>query len=239
MRTREGTVEEPSRGWAGTILLAAALLFRGLAWKLDWLSAGGSLFLGMLGLVFWWIGSVILCLGARIARFVAFPLCFLLLVAPLPERALDWITVSLQDQSAVASELLFRAARVPVERDGVVLSIPQLDIEVARECSSIRSSTMLFVATLVLANLFLRSWWRQLLLAAISIPLGVAKNAVRIFTIIELGTRVDPGYLNGTLHHNGGVVFFGFGLLVVAGLLWRLRLGETQNKNNRISGKVG
>ena len=113
---------------------------------------------------------------------------------------------------------------VPVAQDGIVLTIPGLEIEVARECSSIRSSLMLIVTTLVLAHLFLRSWWRKVVLVAAAIPLSVAKNGLRIFTIGELGTRVDPGFLNGKFHHNGGIVFFAISVMV----LWILRRTESQ-----------
>ena len=107
-----------------------------------------------------------------------------------------------------------------------MVSIPGLDIEVAQECSSIRSSLMLVVTTLVLAHLFLRSWWRKALLIAIVIPLSVAKNGFRIFTIGELGTRVDPSFLTGRLHHHGGIIFFGLSVLATGGVLWALRRTE-------------
>jgi exosortase len=93
---------------------------------------------------------------------------------------------------------MFRLVGVPVTQDGIMLSIPGLDIEVARECSSIRSSLMLFVTTMVLAQLFLRLWWRKALLIVAAIPLSVAKNGLRIFTIAELGTRVDSRFLDGS-----------------------------------------
>lgn len=185
--------------------------------------------LSMLELVFFWIGSIIACFGFGTFRALFFPLCFLLLVIPPPAGAINWITENLQYQSAVASTWLFHAAQVPVTRDGVVLSIPTLDIEVARECSSIRSSTILIVITLMFAELFLRSGWRKLLLVAVAIPLSVAKNAVRIFTIAELGTRVDPGYLNGKLHHNGGIVFLSLAVAVVVFLVWLLRRSESRD----------
>lgn len=181
----------------------------------------------MLALIFWWIGAVIIRFGFARFKLPLFPLCFLLLLVPVPKGILDWTAEWLQQQSAVAATVLFEAARVPVTRDGVMLSIPDLDIEVASECSSIRSSTLLLVTTLVLAHLFLHSWWRKWLLVLLAIPLSVAKNAVRIFTIAELGTRVDPGFLNGKLHHNGGVVFLGLALAAQLLLLWFLMKGET------------
>jgi exosortase len=121
---------------------------------------------------------------------------------------------------------MFRAAGVPVAQDGIRVTIPGLEVEVARECSSIRSSLMLLVTTLVMAHLFLRSWWRKLLLVTAAIPLSVAKNGLRIFVIAELGTRVDPGFLNGRLHHNGGVVFLAISVVVMVVLLWMLRRTE-------------
>jgi exosortase len=163
-----------------------------------------------------------------------FPLCFLFLMVPIPASSLRWIVEFLQQQSALAARLMFRAVGVPVTQDGIMLSIPGLDIEVARECSSIRSSLMLIVTTMVLAHLFLRSWWRKALLIAAAIPLSVAKNGLRIFTIAELGTRIDPGLLNGKLHHNGGILFFGLSVLAVGAVLWVLRRTELPHKRESV-----
>ena len=173
-----------------------------------------------------WIGTAILSFGLRALKTNLFPVCFLFLLVPLPDHAVTWITSLLQRQSAWASTILFSAAGVPVARDGVMLSIPGLNIEVAKECSSIRSSTMLVVTTLLLAHLFLKSWWRKILLVATSLPISAAKNALRVFVIAELGTRVDRGYLNGWLHHQGGFIYLGIAILFEILLLWILRWSE-------------
>jgi len=218
-----------SLGRFGWMIVVAALIAR--LWEISATvgSIPNHLSISMVELVFFWIGSVVACLGLGTFRALLFPLCFLFLVVPLPSRAVDWMTEILQSLSAVSTTWLFHAAQVPVTRDGVMLSLPTLDIEVARECSSIRSSTALIVITLFFAELFLRSTWRRVLLVAIAFPLSVAKNAVRIFTIAELGTRVDPGYLNGRLHHNGGIVFLGLAVAVIVLLLWLFRRGEARN----------
>ena len=220
------SVSRPGTG-VGLALLAFALVLGSIArfgagaWPDD-----VRLFLSMFGLVTWWIASVVLCFGLRTFQALLFPLCFLFWLVPIPAIALDEIVHFFQHQSAFAARLLFLAAGVPVTQDGIMLSIPGLDIEVARECSSIRSSLMLIVTTMVLAHLFLRSWWRKALLIAAAIPLAAAKNGLRIFVIAELGTRVDPGFLDGNLHHHGGIVFFAISLVVMATLLWGLRRTE-------------
>ena len=211
----------------GTALLALALVTGCYArWGMAAAPDDVRLSLAMLALVTWWIASVLLCFGPKTFSSFLFPLCFLFLLVPIPEFALSGIVEFLQYQSAFAARIMFRAVGVPVTQDGIMLSIPNLDIEVARECSSIRSSLILVVTTLVLVHLFLRSWWRKVLLVAAAIPLSVAKNGMRIFTIAELGTRVDPGFLDGKLHHHGGILFYGLAVVAVAALLWVLRRTE-------------
>ena len=217
---------QPSARIGATLLLLAMVIGSYARWGIGATPDDVRLSLGMLALVTWWIASVLVCFGARTFKSFMFPLCFLFLMVPIPAFSLRWIVEFLQQQSALAARLMFRAVGVPVTQDGIMLSIPGLDIEVARECSSIRSSLMLIVTTMVLAHLFLRSWWRKALLIAAAIPLSVAKNGLRIFTIAELGTRIDPGFLNGKLHHSGGILFFGLSVVAVGAVLWVLRRTE-------------
>jgi exosortase len=219
----------------GAILLALALLIGGYArWGMGATPDDVRLSLDMFALVIWWIASVLLSFGMKTLHSLRFPLCFLFLMVPIPAFALGRIIEFLQYQSALAARIMFRLVGVPATQDGIMLSIPRLDIEVARECSSIRSSLMLIVTTMVLAHLFLRSWWRKILLIAAAIPLSVAKNGFRIVTIGELGTRVDPGFLNGKLHHNGGILFFGLSVVAVGAVLWVLRRTELPLKRESV-----
>jgi len=155
-----------------------------------------------------------------------FPLCFLLWLVPLPEFALNHIVSFLQQGSACAANLLFATAGVPVTQDGVQLTIPGLTLEVAEECSSIRSSLMLLVTTMVLAHLLLRSAWGKGIVILAAIPLSIAKNGLRIFTLSILAVYVDPSFLHGRLHHQGGVVFFLIFLAGLFALLWLVRWAE-------------
>jgi exosortase len=180
----------------------------------------------VLAIVIWWIGSFVLCFGTRIARSFLFPLCFLFWLVPIPASALDKIIALWQHGSAIAASFLFSALGVPVTQNGIMLSIPGLSLEVAQECSSLRSSLMLVVTSMVLAHLFLRSFWRKTAVVLAAIPLSIAKNGFRIFTIAMLGTRVDPGFLHGDLHRHGGIVFFLVALFVVLLLLWLLNRSE-------------
>jgi len=209
-------------------LLLLALSARALVgWK-GLSTTDVQLSLNILALLAWWTAAFILSFGTGAFRRALVPLCFLLWMVPLPQFILNPIVTLLQQGSAGSAHLLFAAVGIPIEQTGMLVQIPGLTMEVAPECSSIRSSLMLVVTTMILAQLFLRSWWRKVLLIAAAVPLSVAKNGLRIFVIAELGTRVDPDYLTGSLHHHGGGVFFAISVIGVAALLLLLRRTEVR-----------
>jgi exosortase len=185
-----------------------------------------QLSMNMLALVVWWMGVFILCFGTRTFQRALFPLCFLFWMVPLPQFLLNPIVRLLQDGSAASARLLFAAVGVPVAQDGTRLTIPGLTIEVARECSSIRSSLMLVVTTMVLTQMLLRSAWRKALVSALAIPLSVAKNGLRIFVLAILATHVDRSFLTGRLHHQGGIIYFLIAVAAIFLFIWIARRGE-------------
>ena len=135
-----------------------------------------------------------LCYGRASLAKAAFPLTLLLAMAPLPDRWLDGCVVLLQNGSATATAWLFSLARIPFTREGLVFALPKLDIEIAKECSGIRSSLILLICGLVLGHLFLKSPWTKLTLALAVVPVTIAKNGLRIFTLSVLGMYVDPSF---------------------------------------------
>ena len=158
---------------------------------------------------------------------IPFSLFFLFALVPLPTIAVDAIVTFLQRWSTIAAQALFLLFRVPVYREATMLLIPGLELDVTTECSSIRSSLILVVTTMVLAHLLLKSPWRKAFVVLVALPLSVAKNGLRIFTIGILGSKVDASYLTGHLHRQGGIIFLLIALAGIFVLLWILRRGET------------
>jgi len=219
-----------SRASPGLILLVAAVvatLFARL--QIFPLQRDEPLSLNMLALVLWWLGAFIVSFGTRAFRRALFPLCFLFWIVPIPESVLYPIIRLLQAGSAQSARSLFEAAGVPVAQTGTQITVPRLTIEVARECSSIRSSLMLVVTTMVLAQMLLRSVWQKALVIAVAIPMSVAKNGLRIFVLAMLTTRVDRSFIDGRLHHQGGIIYFLIALAAIILLIWAFRRGEQQS----------
>ncbi|HKV38292.1 MAG TPA: exosortase/archaeosortase family protein, partial [Blastocatellia bacterium] len=189
-----------------TVVFAAV----GIFWLATRLSAAGNnrLSLEAVSLVLLWIGGFITCYGFEAARAALFPLLFLLLMVPWPSAILDSVIRWLQEGSTDVTYAIFKALGIPVLRDGFVLTVPGVAIEVASECSGIRSSMALLITCLLAAHLYLRTTWRVLLFVLLVIPLSIIKNGIRIATLTLLSLYVNPDFLRGNLHRDGGFVFF-------------------------------
>ncbi len=168
-----------------------------------------------LSVVLVWIAGFLLCYGFVAFRAGAFPLLFLLLMVPLPDVILNRAIYALQAGSTEISYLIFRLVGTPVSRHGFLLSVPGVTIEVAKECSSIRSSIALFITCLLAAHLYFRTAWKKVVFVVLSLLLSVVKNGIRITTLTLLSVYVDPGFLSGRLHRQGGFVFFLLALLLL------------------------
>src|SRR5271155_4899350 len=185
-----------------------------------------------LSVVLVWMGGFLICYGFAAFRAAAFPLLFLLLMVPIPDVILDKIILDLQEGSTEIAYLIFQAVGIPVLRHGFLLSVPGVTIEVAKECSSIRSSIALFITCLLAAHLYLRTGWKMFLLVILCFPLSILKNGMRIAILTLLSIYVDPSFLTGRLHHGGGIVFFLLALL----LLWPvfLWLGKSDKPRSSV-----
>ncbi|MBP2676892.1 MAG: eight transrane protein EpsH [Deltaproteobacteria bacterium] len=166
--------------------------------------------------------------GSGGLRAACFPLLFLFFMIPIPEGILKPIVRFLQAGSAEAAYWMLRAVGVPVFRDGFLFKLPGLTVEVAEECSGIRSGISLFLVGILAGRIFLESGWRRLALAAAVMPITIAKNGLRIVTLSLLGAYVDRQVLSGPLHKAGGIPFFGVALVMLAVVLWALRRGESR-----------
>ncbi len=179
-----------------------------------------SLSVEVIALVFVWIAGFIFFYGIAAFKAGVFPLLFLLLMVPLPDPILNWIIHELQAGSTAIACWVFQGTGTPVLRNGFVLSVPSVTIEVAQECSSIRSSLALFITCLLAAHLYLRTGWKKWVFVLLSFPLSLVKNGIRIATLTLLSIYVNPDFLTGRLHRQGGVIFFVMALLMLLPVFW-------------------
>ncbi len=221
----------------GLALLAAYWLVRSAGWE----PAGENDRLALLTLsfLFCFASGFAWCYGGQILRSVAFPLAFLVFMVPFPVALENWLVAFLQHSSAEASYLMLTGSGMAVFREGTQFTLPGVTIGVAPECSGIRSSLVLFITGLLAAYFFLRRPWSRILLAMLVVPLGILRNAFRIFTLAQLAVHYNPDILNSDLHHRGGPIFFVVSLAPFFLLIWLLRKGESRLDRNKENGAKG
>ncbi len=211
----------------GSLVLAAAAVVALAAFSIGSRSSTlNQLSVYIFALLLVWVAGFAFLFGRQSLERARFPLLFLLLTIPIPDFILDKVIYLLQKGSAEITAVLFDWSGVPVLRDGFVFHLARVNIEVARECSGIRSSLALLILAILVAHFYLDTFWKQLVLVIAGLFVMILKNGVRIVTLTLLASYVDPGFLYGRLHHEGGVVFFVLALLLLAPLVWLLERSE-------------
>ena len=212
---------------AGSVLVALGAAIAVLTWR-GQIGAGTSeqLTFYMLAIVILWIAGFAFFVGRSALYEGRFALLFLFLAVPLPEFLLGRAIYWLQAGSAAVVAVLFDAVDLPYLRSGFVFHTAHINIEIAQECSGIRSSMAVLILALLAAHFYLRSGWKQAAFVVCSLFVMIIKNGVRIAFLTILAIHVDPSFLFGRLHRDGGVVFFLLGLTLLAPVLWMLSRGE-------------
>ena len=225
---RKRAFAAPKYSFPGSVpLLVAALALLGLAeTRFRIFDSNSQLSVIVLAIILVWIAGFVLCYGAHSFRVSLFPLLFLVLMIPLPTFVLDAMVLGLQKGSAVMTYALFKMLGVPVLWRHFKFLLPGVEIEIAEECSGIRSSFALLITSILTGYLFLQSNWRRVVFTLFTLPVVIFKNAVRIVTISCLGVYVDPGFLHGTLHRYGGLPFSLVSLAILVPVLLALQKGE-------------
>jgi exosortase len=176
---------------------------------------GAELFLSRLSLIVLAAGLVLFLLGWEMLRAVLFPLLFLILMVPIPAIVFSQITFPLQILASKVAAWSLPLCGVPVLREGNVINLPAMPLEVAEACSGIRS--LLSLTTLAIMYGFLmeqRSLFR-VILALASIPIAVAANGFRIIGTGLLVQYWDPDKAEGFFHTFSGWLIFVVSLVML------------------------
>ncbi len=169
---------------------------------------GIELFLSRISLIGALGGTALFLFGWARLRVLLFPLCFLVLMVPLPAIIFNQIAFPLQLIASQFGETVVRAADIPVLREGNVLILANMSLEVAEACSGIRSLISLVTLAIVFGYIGDTRNWARVLIAVSAIPVAVITNGARV-----AGTGVAAHYYGaaaaeGFFHEFSGWLVF-------------------------------
>ena len=176
----------------------------------------GEFFLARISFVLVVGGLIWTFWGLARLKTLAFPLVLLATMVPLPGIVYNAMAAPLQLCASSVATSLAQALGVTIYRDGNVIHLANTSLGVAEACSGLQSLSALVVASLLLGFLNEASIPARFLLLALSLPLAIAVNVLRV-----TGTAILADYhlefAEGFYHlFSGWVVFvLGFGILWV------------------------
>ncbi|MGI8745178.1 MAG: exosortase [Bryobacteraceae bacterium] len=168
---------------------------------------GAELFLARTAFLISLVGAIWFLLGTRILRALAFPLCLLLFMIPIPAIVYARITLPLQIFASRVAETILGLVGIPVLRDGNILELASQKLSVAEACSGIRSLLSLSFLSLIYAYFFDAKIWMRWVLLIATIPIAIAANAARV-SLTGILSEVRADLAQGFFHMLEGWVLF-------------------------------
>lgn len=188
--------------WTGLpiLLLAMSMLIAG--------QLGAELFVSRVSLLIAVVAITVLLAGWKMFRAVFFPWLFLFFMIPIPALLFNQITFPLQLLASNAAATILPLFNVPVLREGNIINIPAMPLEVAEACSGIRSLMTLSTLAIMYSYLTENVRWRRVVLIVASIPIAVAANATRVVATGMCVQYWDPEKALGLFHEFSGWAIF-------------------------------
>jgi exosortase len=213
-----GRLEAAERfpSWRGLWLVVPGLLLLLLG------VLGAELFLARVSFVVVLAGMIWLLAGGAVLKLLRFPLFVMLLGIPLPQVVFNQITLPLQLLASSLAATVLPLLHVPVLREGNVMQLPSMQLEVAEACSGIRSLMSLFTLAVLYVYFAERSTAKRLLIVAASLPVAVVANAFRIVGTGVLVQFWSPERALGFFHEFSGLIIFAVSLAMMVGVHWLL-----------------
>lgn len=162
------------------------------------------------------VAIAFLLAGADVAKKLWFAFIFMLFIIPLPGSMIDSITQPMKIFASFAAEQLLYLLGFPVARSGVVISIGPYQLLVADACAGLNSLFTLEALGLLYMNLVRHeSFFRNVLLAVLIVPISLASNAIRVVFLAVITYVYGDDAGQGFLHGFSGLILFLTALLLI------------------------
>jgi exosortase len=215
-----GITAAPSWWGLPILILSLSVLVMGVL--------GAELFLSRVSLLMLIAGLIVFFMGWQYFRAVLFPWAVLILMIPLPAIVLNQVTLPLQLLASKVSAAVLPLAGVPVLREGNVINLPAMALEVAEACSGIRSLLSLIALAVIYGYFMEKRKGVRIALALAAVPIAIAANSLRIIGTGLLVQYWDPSTAKGFFHIFSNWIIFAVSLVMLLLLHQTSRIGRVR-----------
>ncbi len=195
--------------WAGLPLVSLSLLTLVVG---NW---GAENFLSRVSFLILIAGLIILFRGWAFFRAVLFPWSVLILMIPIPSIVIQQVTFPLQLLASKLATGMLQLFGVPVLRQGNMIVLAAMPLDVAEACSGIRSLLTLVTLAIIYGYLMETRNWVRVVLACCAVPIAVVANSFRVFGTGMLVQFWDPDKAEGFFHTFQGLLIFVVALMML------------------------
>ena len=208
------TKDNPSN--LGLFLIISGLFIHLIsAWMRIYFSSGFSMIITLSGLALYFGGK-------NTFKKLAFPILFLAFMIPLPLVAIANIVFKMKIFAAQISTFFVRKMGIPAILNGSMIHMRKTNLMVGDPCSGLRSLISLLALGSIFSYYAKISYIKKGLLLAVSAPLALMSNVVRITFLCFVSEVYGSQYTKGFVHDAAGMMVFAIaflGLVVAAKVL--------------------
>ncbi len=156
--------------------------------------------------------------GLEITKTLSFPVFYLILLPPLPTGIIDIVTLPMRYGISIATDIVLRLFEYPIIREGLLLSIDDVDLFMGQPCSGFRSLITMFSLAIVYVYISKISLPKKFILISSVVPLSLLGNLIRVIILCLITYYFGEAAGQGFFHTFSGILIFIVVTLELVGL---------------------
>lgn len=163
------------------------------------------------------LGAAIVIGGFKNSSVLWFAIFFMIFMLPIPQSFLTMVTLPMKlAVSAVAESIIYAFSSIPVAREGVMLFVGQYRLFVADACAGMHTLISLEALGLLYLNIVKHdSFYRNIILALLIIPISFTANVTRVIFLILITYYFGNEVAQSFIHEYAGMVLFIVALVLI------------------------
>jgi len=221
-------LKKPSNVGLGIVALGLVQFI--VAW------VGSEYFLQGTSMIVVIFGSVLFLWGWKVALLCLVPIMYLVFMVPLPAIIWNKLAFPLALFASKISADAVSAMGLTILREGNILTLPNITLQVADACSGLRSLTTLLALSAFVAFITDHSPLKKWILFLSGVPIALLSNIIRLSGTAILARHFGAPVAHGFIHDFSGWVVFVIGLAMLLGVNALLGIGGSAGRRGESDG---